>query len=104
MNPKAHETLRRAKALIQDKSRWCQRDYAKTANGANVLSASPEAFSFCAMGAVYRVDGKTYTSADDALHSASWCLYGAPPSGVNDDLGHAAVMKMYSAALWGCGT
>lgn len=65
------QALEKARKLLSDKSAWTKGAAARNAEGQQVLSTSPAATSFCAIGAISRVTRKqTIESPVDALRSA----------------------------------
>jgi hypothetical protein len=96
------EILKAARALIADPARWQRQDFADT------WVCDPNASKFCAIGAAYHVAGVRPTSdeqtqeirvAHDTLYGAAHELYGRGIIDVNDNIGHAAVMRCYDAAI-----
>ncbi len=106
MNTK--EILIAARELIADKSRWTQGTLARNVEG------NPEhcvqgktAVCFCAAGAVMHCatgeDEEEWIGAWSALDAAAFSLYGGRDvAGVNDKLGHEAVLKVYDHAISNC--
>lgn len=85
--------LREARALIADGSRWCQ--------GVWGVSGSR-----CALGALcFPTEAGNYLECADLLDEAARRLYGwkngtfRPIIGVNDAIGHDAVMSCYEWAI-----
>lgn len=98
------EVLRQARALIADPSHWCQLGYAKNKRGRNVGARSPLAVQWCAFGAGLHVagnDAHAWFVAQAALNEAARVLYPKTPdaAGVNDLVGHAAVMSCFDHAI-----
>lgn len=100
----ALKVLKQAKALIEDKSNWTQKTYARDCNGDSVPAINSEAVCFCSVGAIANV---TYQSASLAKHlqaetyvdNCALDLYGMTMVHVNDQLGHRAVMNMFDEAI-----
>jgi hypothetical protein len=89
------EVLKAAKTLIEDPERWTQHEYAQRADGSGTFSLDVDARQWCATGALQRVlDGQvaSETEAFIILESAARTLDIDGIIGVNDELGHAAVM------------
>jgi hypothetical protein len=92
--------LKKAKALIADKSKWTQKVMGRNAAGeeceVNV------ACQFCALGALLAVCGgrnMEYSIQKEKLYTASMKLWFASPINVNDEMGWEKVMEMYDEAL-----
>jgi hypothetical protein len=98
------DVLREARALIADPDRWCQGYEAVDANGVFIDSTAPQAVRWCALGALGRVANRRQLRStemldvDEALDEASR-LYGKTVDHVNDEDGHAAVLRVYDAAI-----
>jgi hypothetical protein len=103
----SREMLIEGRALIADRLQWTQGQYARTMDGSGVPARCDSAVSFCATGALLRADAPSrgyapsvvYHEADDALTQAGRELFGVSAVAVNDDLGHAAVLRMYDRAI-----
>lgn len=98
------DNLRRAKALIEDPKHWCQGASARDSEGNRVWEQSSEAVQWCAEGVLCHLDlARDFQSPEwDVLILASTEILGkitAVPYEVNDDIGHAAVMRMYDRAI-----
>jgi hypothetical protein len=97
------EVLIAAKTLIEDPERWTQHEYALRADGSGTFSLDVDARQWCATGALQRVqDSQIASETTEAfiiLESAARTLDIDGIVGVNDDLGHAAVMQMYNKAI-----
>ena len=95
------EILKAAKARIADKKHWCQRTLARTARGRGVHPCDPEAVSWCAVGAIYSVDGGNVLIG--LLAEASKSIFGLPVAKVNNDTdkeyAHACIMDIYDHAI-----
>ena len=104
---KAADTLRAAKALIQDEARWVTGNYAVTDNGNAIGAYSPNACRFCAVGALANVSGMSprEVELEDKflpgvfLNRAAKELGRWSPHVINDEWGHAKVMEMYDLAI-----
>lgn len=115
----AVELLLAARDRIADPYDWCQGTYSKDSDGCEIPADSPEASSWCAVGALWWVSRETGESPADLrlivlalralahpLHSGRYDLpqlrLGSNQYAVeyvNDRLGHAAVMDMYDDAI-----
>lgn len=85
------EKLIAARALIEDESHWCQGMNACRADGTPCPARSPEAMSWCAMGACYACDA----------NEASLCSVpgvGSLPH-YNDSRTHADVLDLFTYAI-----
>lgn len=102
MFEKAIEILEKAKTLIEDKSRWTTKAFARDRQGKICFYYSPEACQWCAEGAI----GKAFTEVDfkdrqerlkvsDLIYDVYNVAYQDMWVEVNDDLGHEAVMKLF---------
>jgi hypothetical protein len=94
-----------ARALIEDAKRWTTGACARDTDGDIVQLNSDEAYCFCALGAVFRVVKKNLDlafAAEKELEKAASELFGKTMIDVNDELGHAAVLRMYSWAIERC--
>jgi hypothetical protein len=96
------EILKAARALIEDPERWTQHEYAVKGDGSGTFSLDVDARQWCATGALQRVLAGQIASETEAfiiLESAAQDLDVDGIIGVNDELGHAAVMQMYNKAI-----
>ena len=99
--------LEKAKAIIEDPKNWCQHVFASDLEGKEVLELEDTAYRWCAVGAFIRANGSYTYSCDsevefECLDSAAGKIisyYVSKITYVNDNLGHAAVMKMYDLAI-----
>jgi hypothetical protein len=93
------------KELIKDPVHWCQGELAQNKEGQPTLPINPDAYCWCFRGALYKVLGVTEPPnncpLEDLLLDTSLKLYGVGPGlvGVNDDIGHEAVMKVLDHAI-----
>jgi hypothetical protein len=94
------DALLRARERIRPESAWCQVAYALMLDGNRCLSHDDRAIRWCAEGAIRR-DGRSATTdaAVAALSEAAVRCHGKTLFVVNDHLGHAAVMRVYDAAI-----
>src|SRR4051812_2591196 len=99
METKAH--LIAARDLILDPAHWTSLHMARDAAGAVVLPAEPSACQWCALGALYKVDGRVPSHYDK--EPAYLALFAAnnekPVTSTNDFDGHAAIMALYDRAI-----
>jgi hypothetical protein len=101
---KMRDQLIAIKELIKDPAHWCQDALAVNHIGVPVSPTSPRAYCWCFRGAMYKVLGVTEPPnncpLEDVLYNTSNDLYpGQGMIGVNDDIGHEAVMKVLDDAL-----
>lgn len=94
------ETLRQARDLIADPAHWTQRTSARDAAATPVPVASPDAKSFCTLGAVDRAAG--FDPHD--FYTATAFFYQVIGSGesiaqFNDGHTHAEVIALFDAAI-----
>lgn len=88
------ETMKVARELISDPTRWCQGRFARDEDGHGVFHGSVNAVSFCAAGALWRVNPTCGLSS----------LYRFLPKGVdltefNDTRAHANVLDLFDRAI-----
>lgn len=88
---------RAAKAKIADEAHWTTGVFARNLAGASVLPDNPNAVRYCAFGACEAVIPSTWDTIE--LIRAAKELFSMPVTGVNDRLGHAAVMQMFDRAI-----
>jgi hypothetical protein len=102
--PNAVTVARDARALIVHPDRWTTGSYARTAIGTKCAPDDPLATRWCALGASYLAlegaDPEVSDAVESALRRAVRELWGdGRPAAVNDEQGHAAVLKMYDRAI-----
>ena len=118
--PTAIEGLEAARELISDEARWTSGTFARAVDGTPSHPSDPEACRWCAHGAIRRTFDRgtgpvgsdpEYAHACSVLDAAARELYGAnSPAiemaagswsyiGVNDVLGHRAVLQVYDRAI-----
>jgi hypothetical protein len=101
--PNAVTVAREARALIADRDRWTTGSYARTAIGTKCAPDDPLAVRWCASGACLARGAADHevSAVEVALYRAARELRGERwgPAGVNDLLGHAAVLVMYDRAI-----
>lgn len=91
--------LRKAQDLIRDPSKWTQGSFAKTKDGEELVNGyDAGAVCWCAYGATEFVSGQFTSAAEDYLRVAANEL-GKSVVKVNDEDGHAAVMRLYDRAI-----
>lgn len=95
------DIIRAARARIADPKNWTECASARDAQGRAVSSINPKACSWCALGAVLSVSHGKGNAELVALETAVDQLFPDQVfiAGVNDNLGHAAVLQMYDAAI-----
>lgn len=100
--------LREAYDLIRDEERWTVEYAATDRQGEPVAPGSTEAVRWCAVGALVRCAGWTAWSAGERnwLESLAKTMFPdlrrysiSHVMGVNDELGHDAVMQLFEKAL-----
>jgi len=94
--------LRSARARIADRKNWTTGYMARTADGTACFAESPEAVSWCALGALAAESGTGGLNVDgwELLIEASRKLYCTDSvSSVNNCEGHLAVLGLYDAAI-----
>lgn len=94
-----HELLKAARARIADEARWTQGELARTATGWKCKPTSPRAVRWCGMGTVMAEGSGSWRDAQDALREACLRLFRKSTPGVNDVLGHAAMLRAFDAAI-----
>lgn len=101
------------KALILDESHWTQGTNAVDADGNCVHPSDPKACKWCARGALMKAFNipDNFYDAPQEVRSAYYavrdtldqCASTQDPTkamvGINDDLGHAATLKMFDCAI-----
>lgn len=106
------EILLEAGKRIAEQRRWTTGAMARDAAGNPIMPTARKAVAFDAIGSVMKAcrlnpedekaDFRKWNAAAPAmgeLHSASNRLYRRTLEGVNDDLGHEAVLCVYRAAI-----
>ena len=97
------EILVAARALIGVREHWCIGTLAETKLGRHTDPCSPAARSWCAVGALTKVNrwrhGAELLAARELLDAAAEGLFGRSAASVNDYLGYAYVMQIYEAAI-----
>lgn len=88
--------LAEARALILDPAAWCQGEYALDKDGETCLIS--QGVRFCAIGALVRA-GCGFSDEKERLNKIAVKMYGMSLMGVNDSLGHEAVISVFDAAL-----
>lgn len=100
--------VQQARELIADPLRWTTRTLARDANGLRVSPCSSVACQWCADGALRKVAqfgsdverDKLYYDVRDWLDGLEWQQFGvATLPGLNDRLGHTAVLQLFDAAI-----
>lgn len=91
--PDEAKQLRKVKSLIKDPDDWCQKNYYRTdAKGKT---------RHCAIGAVRAAwaMNRNFGNFEVLLHQAAVALFDKSIVDVNDNLGHAEVMKCFDYAI-----
>lgn len=101
------QDLQRARNLIADPKKWCQGGLTRLIDGrlSHSRDSTRHGVAFCAIGALVVTD--TEHSVGHLLDQAALDLFPKlreadglrPAAMVNDDLGHAAVLRMYDRAI-----
>lgn len=95
----ALEQLRTARELLSDPTKWTRGEYARDRYGDAVPSAHAEAVCWCAYGALDRAGAGQFGDAREYLRGAADKLFDSFPACVNDEQGHADVLRMYDRAI-----
>ena len=107
------ELLERARDLIKDINNWVQRGFACNEYGHYVDTVSPDAVSFCALGALYRAGDmssafhfahtkRTVTRAREMLDEEAREMGYPGIQSLNDFTDHRTVLAMYDRVITGC--
>ena len=108
--PLHHQIVTRARQLISDPARWTRGELAKRKNGLPIEPSDPEAYRFCAIGALTRAasDLTGDIVAADALANevhAALLIFAEIPWGqtlecINDfGQGHTSILKIFDDYL-----
>lgn len=93
------EVLRAARAKIRLKKNWCQGAFARDASHRGTRPRSPNARQWCAVGAILAI-AKTHSKVcDQAIATLDRLSKGIGVPNFNDHEGHAAVMRLFNAAI-----
>lgn len=97
--PSTVDVLKKARALIEKPKNWTQHEYARNKLGENVLSLSPAATCWCALGAIIKFsDGAHVIShAERALERVIAGRLSV--SSFNDSHSHAEVLAAFDRAI-----
>ena len=103
------QSLTAARALIADPKHWTKNTYAKDVEGRSVPATDPEAFCFCSVGALYKVNdvehmcqglpGRSFLFKAAFEVSTKYFRDTQGPITLNDKVEHAIVMEMYDRAI-----
>jgi hypothetical protein len=94
------DVLIKARSLIKDQNNWTQNAFARDDKGRRFNSIDKNAVSFCAIGACYKVsDPDVADKATMKLHKSAMTMFSQSVELVNDDLGHAEIMKVFDRAI-----
>ena len=101
MNDKACEILKRAKNLIEDKQKWCQRTWAVDENGRPVSPLGESAVKWCSKGAIRREAAlaAATVSTEAYLYDAAHKLGYEGVAALNDLGGHSKAMEAFDVAI-----
>jgi len=100
--------LVKARKLIENPENWTQVVYAKKLDGDDTHYLSPDAYQFCAFGAIansfrygygMREKDFLYDSASILLNAASGSLGYESAAILNDGTDHETVLKMFDVAI-----
>lgn len=90
------------RTVIANKKDWTQFTFARDTYGNTVGTENQTADKFCAIGALKFVNEVPYAisdKAEDLLSAASLRLFQYSIVDVNDEFGHAKVLKAYDLAM-----
>jgi hypothetical protein len=93
------DLLRLARAKIADPQRWTMGTLARDLRGTCVNSSAADAVSFCAIGALHRVQFESQLATDEAERVLRQVAHAGSPEHVNDTFGHTSVLMMYDEAI-----
>lgn len=99
MSTQDADILRRARARIEDPSRWTRGYSARDSKGAAVDAASEMAVAWCAYGACTAEGGDEGDAVAERWLVPAAGSVGQMPSTLNDDWGHTAVLQMFDRAI-----
>lgn len=93
------ELLTRARAIIENPQNWTKGEMARDAGGRLVVSHSPDAVCFCAVGALRRAAYELCIDRFPSFYTLQkWC--GTEPVPLfNDTHTHADVLALYDRAI-----
>jgi len=94
-NAEKLDALKRARSLISDESKWCQKAFAINCHGIKVPPNSSGAVRWCAYGAACAVRGVDFDD-DEVLDMFGGCV---DIYATNDFAGHAAVLSKYDELI-----
>ena len=93
------DRLRAACTRITNPSAWTRGSYARDADGKPAYASSKPPVCWCAYGALYAEGAEDECPEVRLLRRAALEVHASVPIDVNDDLGHAAVLRMYDRAI-----
>jgi hypothetical protein len=97
------QIVERARALIEEKDRWCRGHIALDANGVSVFPTHPSAVKRCALGALIAAAYELthdHDVADKLAYDAVRPHYGTPVIiHINDMSGHTAVLELFDNVI-----
>lgn len=95
---KVAEALKNAYAVIKDKEHWAKGTLARGKDGTRSPPNAPEAFAFCALGAIHRTAIRPCVPLI-ALRRVAQEKFGRDVEDVNNVLGHPFVCELFEAAI-----
>lgn len=93
------DILRAARARIEDPKDWFQGWYAATAEGKSTGTKSADAVCWCAYGALICAGSHEKSPEAVILEKQARRLFRKDLIDTNDKAGHAAVLKVFDAAI-----
>lgn len=98
------ELLVAARARVEDPARWTARAGARRSDGVSCHPRDPAATCWCASGAVFAenadetIEGYALVRLDGVAHRL-YPAHATTVEGVNDELSHAAVLRVFDYAI-----
>jgi hypothetical protein len=92
-----YDRLTAAQERIRDKSKWTQGATARNKSGTQCGHSDINACQWCGFGAIMAA-GDDDLVAWEYIRDASISLFNASPIDINDDLGHDAIMQVFTKA------
>ena len=103
MNPVRLQVLERARALIEDKRRWCSGDLARDAMGLSINPTDNNAEQRCALGALlaaaYQLTGDLKNAQEVAMTAMRPIIGATSLTHTNDIEGHTAMLALFDLAI-----
>jgi len=94
---KVSELLKQAKSLIEDEEHWCCGLPAKDKAGNLCFAESPEAVSWCSVGALWKINPPS--RIENGAYALLRKHMGMNIDNFNDSYTHKEVMKAWDAAI-----